>query len=243
MRKSTLLLSGLMATTCLMAAGTPKKVKDFSDMNFFKNKGVTIINSMDVDGLSVVSTMVETPKGPQKINVFVTKDRKNVIVGAGYNDKTGEPLMVPIHMEQYKSQAAMTIGTGKKDIYVFTDPECPYCQKMEKDVLENISTKDYTVHVFLFPLSFHQHAEAMSLYILSQQDNVGKIKALRDISNGSQDFLNASFTEAQRATLKETLEKQKSVAKDLAVTGTPSVFNSVGVPVNWTTLISGDEKK
>lgn len=40
-------------------------------------------------------------------------------------------------------------GTGRRKIAVFSDPNCPYCKRFEKDLAR---LDDITVHVFLFPV-------------------------------------------------------------------------------------------
>lgn len=241
MRKS-IILSIATAVTLMAAPSSALKMEDIQNMNFFKNKGVTILGTKAVDDLTMVSIMAQTPQGSQKMSVFITNDKKHVIVGGGYVDKTGEQLMVPMDMAPYKKDAGITVGTGKKELFVFTDPECPYCIKMDKEVLSTLSMNDYTVRIYMFPLSFHQNAESMSMYILSQKTEAEKIKALHAISNGSKDFLNASYTEAERAKIKEKLSKQMQIAQSLGVSGTPTLFDDKGSPVNWMALSAKNSK-
>jgi thiol:disulfide interchange protein DsbC len=40
-------------------------------------------------------------------------------------------------------------GTGARRIVVFSDPNCPYCKRFEKDLL---AVKDITVYTFLYPI-------------------------------------------------------------------------------------------
>jgi len=240
MRKSLTPLAILASTILLMASAasaTPLKVEELSQMNFFKNKGISILGSAEVNkDLTLVSVSAETPQGKQRMSAFVTNDKKNVIIGSGYNDQTGEQLTIPMDMSKLKNDAGIVLGKGKKDLFVFTDPECPFCKKMDKDVLSKLSKDEYTVYVYLFPLSFHQHAEAMSMHILSKKTADEKMKALHAISNDSMDFQNASYTEGERSKIKASLAKQMEIAQSLGVSGTPTLFDSKGSPVNWMSL-------
>jgi thiol:disulfide interchange protein DsbC len=48
-------------------------------------------------------------------------------------------------------------GNGKRKIAVFSDPDCPYCKRLEKD-MANVT--DVTVYTFLYPIaSLHPDAE------------------------------------------------------------------------------------
>ncbi len=40
-------------------------------------------------------------------------------------------------------------GSGKRQLAYFSDPKCPYCKKLEKDLLQ---LQDVTLHVFLYPI-------------------------------------------------------------------------------------------
>lgn len=42
-----------------------------------------------------------------------------------------------------------TRGTGRRKIAVFSDPNCPYCKRFEKDLAK---LNDITVHIFLYPV-------------------------------------------------------------------------------------------
>jgi len=49
-------------------------------------------------------------------------------------------------------------GDGRRQLAMFADPDCPYCQQLEKDLR---GVTDLTVYVFLFPLkTLHPDADA-----------------------------------------------------------------------------------
>lgn len=55
------------------------------------------------------------------------------------------------------SQAIKTVrGNGSRHVAVFSDPDCPYCRKLESDTLSKLD--NVTIYTFLFPLE--QHADA-----------------------------------------------------------------------------------
>jgi thiol:disulfide interchange protein DsbC len=49
-----------------------------------------------------------------------------------------------------------TKGNGKRKLAVFTDPDCPYCKRLEIDVLSKLD--NVTIYYFLFPLIIHANA-------------------------------------------------------------------------------------
>lgn len=240
MKKIILSTALIMAATVYAKSSAPIQKEELATMNFFKNKGIKVLGTaaMENTDITVVSFVAQTPQGEQRMNAFVPKGKEYVIVGGGYKDQTGEQVTVPMDMGAYKQDAGITVGNGKKEIYIFTDPECPYCIKMDKEVLSGLSLDEYTIRIYMFPLSFHPNAESMSMYIMSKKTETEKLKALHAISNGSKEFLNASYTENERTKLKAALSKQMQVAQTLGVNGTPSLFDSNGASINWTTLLT-----
>jgi thiol:disulfide interchange protein DsbC len=59
-------------------------------------------------------------------------------------------------------------GNGSRSIAVFSDPDCPYCQKLEKDLA---SLTDVTVYTYLYPLErLHPEAPARAKAIWCSKD-------------------------------------------------------------------------
>ena len=51
-------------------------------------------------------------------------------------------------------------GKGERTLYIFSDPDCPYCQRLEQNM---VGVDNVTVYVFLYPLtSLHPNAEKVS---------------------------------------------------------------------------------
>ena len=59
-------------------------------------------------------------------------------------------------------------GNGKRQLYLFEDPDCPYCKKFEEQLPK---INDVTFHIFLFPLTtIHPHAYEHALGVWCAQD-------------------------------------------------------------------------
>jgi thiol:disulfide interchange protein DsbC len=59
-------------------------------------------------------------------------------------------------------------GDGKRQLYVFEDPDCPYCKKFEEQLPK---INDVTLHIFLFPLTtIHPHAYEHALAVWCAKD-------------------------------------------------------------------------
>ncbi len=136
-------------------------------------KGIVKARGVEKDGFYIIN--IVTPRGSG--NIYITKDRKYTILGTVLDNKTSNPLTAnfPVNKQTVKKGVAFTFGNGKKEIYLVTDPECPYCRMMEAKTKEYLK-KNYKVHVILFPLSFHKNATPMSYYILAGKDDAQKAK-------------------------------------------------------------------
>ncbi len=101
----------------------------------------------------ILKLKASSPQGSQLITAYLDKKTSELYIGSGY-DKDGRAILFPKDAQTIKEGVAFSYGTGSKEIYVITDPECPYCTRFEKSVHGKLS--DYTVHVIFFPLSFHK---------------------------------------------------------------------------------------
>ncbi|MFN7093993.1 MAG: DsbC family protein [Burkholderiales bacterium] len=59
------------------------------------------------------------------------------------------------------------IGKGEQRIAIFTDPDCPFCKRLETETIPKLN--NVTVYYFLFPLSIHANAESDSKKILCSE--------------------------------------------------------------------------
>lgn len=54
-------------------------------------------------------------------------------------------------------------GNGKRSLYVFSDPDCPFCKQLEQNLRE---VTDVTIHYYFYPLTgIHPDARAKSIAV------------------------------------------------------------------------------
>jgi thiol:disulfide interchange protein DsbC len=104
-------------------------------------------------------------------------------------------------------------GNGSKKIAVFSDPDCPFCKRLEQNELSAIN--DVTIYTFLLPLEqLHPDAANKAKTIWCSAD---KAKAWNDwVFNGVLPK-KANHCEAP-------LEKNAALARKIGVTSTPTLF-------------------
>jgi thiol:disulfide interchange protein DsbC len=71
-----------------------------------------------------------------------------------------------------KSDHGLVMGNpkGKKKLYVFTDPECPFCAKLHVELKKLVALEpDLAIYIKLFPLKMHPHAYDKARVILGEK--------------------------------------------------------------------------
>jgi len=121
---------------------------------------------------------------------------------------------------------AFTYGHSGKVVYLFTDPECPFCQKLEPTLKKLADEGKIQVKVILFPLWFHRHAHEKSVAIVCK--NIGW-----------QGLTKGYWTPERMKELKnwqcekgeELIKKSIEIAKKYGVSGTPTMITEEGKKV------------
>ncbi|MCU0804737.1 MAG: DsbC family protein [Burkholderiales bacterium] len=101
-------------------------------------------------------------------------------------------------------------GSGKRQLAYFSDPNCPYCKRIEK---EFASLNDVTVHVFMYP-------------ILSA-DSAAKSKAVwcaPDRAKAWNDLMMNGVEPKAGATCDTPIEKNLALGQKYRITGTPTLI-------------------
>jgi len=231
-----LALISLVASSSIFAS---VDIDTIRGLKIFQNKGISI-NAFTEHGSTyhIKGVTVGSNKQSSPFEAYITKDLKEVVIGKGFKTDTQEALKIDIKTNVFLKDASFTIGSGSDEYILFTDPQCPYCQKLEK-LLPQMK-KNAKFHVFLYPLSFHKNARDMSHYILSQKTNELKQKAMHDIANGSEDYKKIILAASTKdiAHYEELIERQVEIASFFGVSGTPSLFNVGGEAVEWPSLLS-----
>ena len=97
-----------------------------------------------------------------------------------------EKVAFPMDKNTIAGKEAFSYGSGKEILYVFVDPQCPYCKQFER-IMPSLKEK-YTFKIYLFPLPFHPDAVIMSKWILKEKTQ--QAERLIAIANGSTEYKN-----------------------------------------------------
>lgn len=109
-------------------------------------------------------------------HLFESKSRTDLT-----NDLLGNLARIDPKALPLSDSFAEVRGNGKRQLYVFSDPDCPYCKKLEQELP---AVTDVTIHVFLFPLvGLHPNAriDAESVWCSNDPPRAWSDKMLKDI--------------------------------------------------------------
>ncbi len=208
-----------------------EELSNINNLELIQKSNIKVKKAFDHGSIYILLTIIQDTQQ----EIFLTKDKKILLVGNAMSSKTGEPLTIPIDLSKFIGKEALIYGEGKNEYILFTDPECPYCKKFES-YFPKIE-KNVKLRVFFYPLSFHKNAKDLSLYYMSKETNKEKIKAMLNVTATSKEFIQRNIDEKTLANLEQSLEEQMLIAEELNVRGTPTLYNIKGKKVSWIELL------
>ena len=123
--------------------------------------------------------------GQDRIIVYIHKNLRFIINGQILDRQTKRNVTLDrlkevrkINTSALPVENAVSMGEGKRKLYVFTDPQCHFCFQLHEDLKQ---TKDLRVFFFLYPLSPASYEKAKSIWC--SQD---RVKALEDAYQGKE---------------------------------------------------------
>ncbi len=198
-----------------------------------------IVNGIDKGSIYFLKVKATSKRGSRIFETFVDKQTGIVYFGSAF-DKEGKPLMFPKDTKIIKEGISFSYGTGKKEIYLVTDPECSYCNKFEKAAEGKMN--DYTVHVIFYPLPFHKKAPAMVEWIMQGKSDAEKKERLSQIALKNSTEYQTLIKDTKKP-FKYSTETQKSVdrslkaVQELGTRGTPSTYDEKFNKIPWAELV------
>jgi thiol:disulfide interchange protein DsbC len=141
----------------------------------------------------------------------------NIIDGKSMQNLTEKRLreLTAIKWENLPLDAAVKTvrGNGRRMVAIFSDPNCPYCKRFEKDLAK---VDDVTIYTFLYPiLSEDSHEKSKAVWC-----SADKSKAWSEL------MLNGTVPAAGRCDT--PIEKNLALGRKYRVNGTPTLVFANG---------------
>jgi thiol:disulfide interchange protein DsbC len=206
------LILGLTMIAGFSAATENLKTETDSLKKSFPNLRVDSVTESPVKGLFEVvagnQVFYFSPEGYLMFGELWNKEGKNLT--AEVREKVLAEKVKNIPLDK-----ALKIGSGPRQVIEFTDPDCPYCRRVDEFLSKRT---DVTRYVFFFPLrKIHPDAEKKARYILSHKE---KGNAFREVFSGSMD----GKPVPQEENKSSQLDEMEKVAQSIGVQGTPAIW-------------------
>jgi len=120
---------------------------------------------------------------------------------------------------------ALLLGNpkGTKHLYLFSDPDCPYCPKAHEAALQLVKKMpELAVHILLYPLDMHPDAawKTNAIIAASKKDMPGALKMLEE------SYQKKVIKKNPKA--KDYAIEMKKMGKELEITSTPAFVYANG---------------
>jgi thiol:disulfide interchange protein DsbC len=174
-----------------------------------------------VPGSSLYEVAIRGPNGPQLF--YVDERARLIVVGQVLDGRTGRNLteerlrkLNAIDWASLPFGDAITTkrGNGRRKIAVFSDPNCPYCKRFEKDLAE---LDDIAVHIFLYPVI---RPESIPL--------TKSVWCSADRAKAWNDLMLRDITPTASPDCETPVEKLVALGRKLGASSTPTWFVETG---------------
>jgi thiol:disulfide interchange protein DsbC len=205
-----LLVAGMMTANAWADEATLKKTIEAT----YPKVRVQSITKTPYAGLYEVFLDGQIIYTDEKLNFLIVEGR--LIDPRNKRDITAERLdeLTKVNFTALPLDKAIKVvkGNGSRKLVVFSDPDCPYCKKLEQKDLTSIT--DVTIYTFLYPLEeLHPDAANKSRAIWCAQD---KAKAWQDW------MLNGQLPKSKECDA--PLDEVASLGRKLGITSTPTLI-------------------
>ena len=164
---------------------------------------------------SAVAGLYEVTSGRNIL--YIDKNLRYALFGGIIDTETGINLtdarileINKVDVSKLPLKNSITLWTGKKHIYIFSDPDCPFCQKLHPELSK---LKDVTIHVFLYPVKeLHPNAFYHAVAVWCSKD---RKRALDQIFEGKG---------VEDKVCENPVADNVALGHELQITGTPTTI-------------------
>lgn len=162
-----------------------------------KPVGNAIAKTVDgqvIDNPNSVQLRTDAAAEAQKTDNLSIEDSKKLIAQKNSEIDTTGKVQTPDPKQNaskvfselpFDKAAKVVYGKGERVIALFADPDCPYCQKLEKAMDEKGGDLNLTVYIMPWPLSIHPHANEKTDYLWCEADKGAAWKSWMDFASNS----------------------------------------------------------
>lgn len=157
--------------------------------------------------------------------VYVNEDAQHLFIGSMIRLKDQHNLTKDLVVKQntvdFKSlplnDAVKSVrGNGKRQLAIFSDPNCPYCKTLEGNLAK---LNDVTIYTFIYPIKTQSIIPSKQVWCSSNKEYAWK------------NLLQKGIKPTAAATCETPIERNLALGKKLGLQGTPAIIFSNGYKV------------
>ena len=157
--------------------------------------------------------------------VYLGEDAQHILVGSMYRLSDQKNLTQDLVLKQNSidwkklplQDAVKSVrGNGKRQIAIFSDPNCPYCKQLEAELSK---LNDVTIYTFIYPI------KTQSISVSKQ------VFCEKDLALAWSNLISKGIQPSSKKTCANPVERNLSLGKSLGLTGTPAIIFSNGFKV------------
>lgn len=146
------------------------------------------------------------------------KNKKNL-------SNTREALNVNRFFNELPKEKAIPVkfGNGSRTVAIFTDPDCPYCKQLDKEIHANLKNQNMTIYYYMNPLNISGHELAPI--------EAKKIWCDSNKSKSWVEWMLNSKLPANNGDCKNPVDETKALATSVGFNSTPTIIFDNGYVV------------
>ncbi|OTG79611.1 DsbC family protein [Acinetobacter sp. ANC 4648] len=157
--------------------------------------------------------------------VYVNEDAQHIFVGSMIRLKDQQNLTKDLAIQQHRidfkklplNDAIKTVrGNGKRQLAIFSDPNCPYCKTLEGNLAQ---LNDVTIYTFMYPIKAQSILPSKQVWCSANKEFAWK----KLIQNG--------IKPTAAANCETPIERNLELGKRLGLQGTPAIIFSTGYTI------------
>lgn len=152
------------------------------------------------------------------VEVTDPKTKKNLTAEADINNTKKIFAGLP-----FKEALSHKYGKGTRKVAVFSDPDCPFCKEMDKELFTNLKS-DVTVYYFMNPLNIPGHEQS--------PEKAAKIWCSKNPSESWRKWMLDGVLPNNSPSCSNPVAKNKELARSLGFLSTPTIIFDNGFAMN-----------
>jgi len=221
MKKLTLISLVLSASVVYASCPSPKELQ--KELEKITRQKFNVVEISPIKGLELCQAVIKNGLRPL---VIYTDENLNYIISGNLIDiKRGKNLTAEITkkyqkvskevLKELENLVDLRYGKGEKYVYFISDPDCPYCRRLEPILKEWAKENHVEIRHIFFPLPMHPKAKDKAIDIIC----TGK-----GYEYAHKDFEPQNLCDKGR----KKVEKNIKYLSELGVSGTPTLIGMNG---------------